>query len=90
MDARDEGGGRLTEFRVACSPITKVIYAGNTRIDRNGNEVWTSNRRVVTEMAVDAVVERLKSMPGKMEEYKWQIDGKFYVLKLVELEDGKK
>lgn len=80
----------MTEFRVGCSPITGTIYAGTVREDKKGNMVWTNNRHEVTEMAVDAVVERLFGMPGKMEEFKWNLDGKNYVLKLVEYDAEKK
>ncbi len=80
----------MTEFKVGCSPITGTIYAGTVREDKKGNIVWTNNRHEVTEEAVDAVVQRLKQLPGKMEEYCWKIDGKDYVLKLVEYDGTKK
>lgn len=74
----------MTEFKVGCSPITGTIYAGTVREDKNGNIVWTNNRHKVTEEAVDAVVQRLKMLPNKMEQYKWELDGVEYVLKLEE------
>lgn len=77
----------MTELKVGCSPITRTIYVGKTRINKDGQEIWTSNRQEVTEQAVDAVVNRLKGMPGMMEKYKWEINGKEYVLKLVEYKE---
>ena len=74
----------MTEFKVGCSPITGTIYAGTVREDKKGNIVWTNNRHEVTEEAVDAVVQRLKTLPNKMEQYKWKLDGVEYVLKLEE------
>lgn len=79
----------MTEFRVACSP-TGTIYAGNIKENKDGYMTWTSNRRDVTDMAVDAVVQRLNGLPEKMEQYAWTLDGKDYVLKLVELKHEKK
>lgn len=80
----------MTEFKVGCSPITGMIYAGTVREDKNGNIVWTNNRHEVTEEAVDAVVQRLKMLPNKMEQYKWKLDGIEYVLKLEEYHPNEK
>lgn len=74
----------MTEFKVGCSPITGTIYAGTVRENKNGVEVWTSNRHEVTEQAVDAVVYRLNQLPNKTEQYMWKLDGVEYILKLEE------
>lgn len=79
----------MTEFKIGCSPITAEIYAGNVRENKNGQQVWTSTRHEVTEMAVDCVVQRLNMLPNKTEKYAWELDGKTYVLKLVEYEPKK-
>lgn len=75
----------MSEYKVGCSPLTGKIFAGTVRENKDGVEMWTSNKHEVTEDAVNAVVQRLKMLPGMMEGCCWEFeDGKDYVIKLVE------
>lgn len=79
----------MTEFKIGCSPLTATIYAGNVKENKKGIMEWTNNRHEVTLMAVDAVVPRLNMLPNKTEQFVWNLDGKQYVLKLVEYQPKK-
>lgn len=48
-------------MKIAVSPITNRIYAGNTRKPKNGPEVWTK-KTDVTDDAIRAVFEWMKTM----------------------------
>ena len=46
-------------MKIATSPITNTIYAGNTRKPKNGPEVWTK-KEDVTDQVISAMFEWLK------------------------------
>lgn len=43
-------------MKIGVSPVTNTIYAGNTRVDKKGIELWTK-KEDVTDDAIRAVFE---------------------------------
>lgn len=70
----------MSNFKVACSPLTSKIFAG--KILKNGN--FSNVKYDVTDTAVCAVAQYLLQLDLKM---KFQYLGKTYELKVVEVSE---
>jgi len=66
------------KFKVGCSPITSIIYAGNV----NNDGTWAANKKDVTDTAVSAVAIHLLQLDQCME---FELRGKKYVIKVTEI-----
>jgi len=70
----------MSNFKVGCSPITGEIFAG--KVLKNG--MWGLTKYNVTGTAVGAVAEHLIQ---RDEELRFNLKGKKYALRVVELKD---
>lgn len=68
----------MSEFKVGCSPITSVIYAGT--VLKGG--IWAKNRVDVTDTAVPAVAQYLLQKDESME---FEYEGERYRLQVVKV-----
>lgn len=68
----------MSDFKVGCSPITSIIYAG--KVSSKG--LWVGTKHDVTESAVGAVAQHLLQ---KDEMLRFNYEGKTYDLKVVEV-----
>lgn len=67
----------MSEFKVGCSPITDVIYAGTVK-----NGIWQGQKHDITEDAVSAVAQLLLKTDTYL---KFKHNGEEYVLKVQKL-----
>jgi hypothetical protein len=67
----------MKEFKLGCSPITNVIYAGNVC-----KGMWQGKKHNVTEDAINSVAEYLLKTK---QEIVFTIDNRKYLLSIKEL-----
>ena len=72
----------MSEFKVGCSPLTSQIFAGT--VTKTG--LWGKKKYNVTETAVGAVAQHLMQLE---EELRFDLNGKKYALRVVELKSKK-
>jgi hypothetical protein len=60
--------------KIGTSPITNKIYAGNTRKDKTGLELWTK-KEDITEQAIKAVFEHMYQLAKETGKSQYIIDG---------------
>ena len=61
-------------MEIGTSPLTDIIYAGNTRKLKSGITVWTK-KADVTDQAIKAVFEHMYNKARETGNYKLSIEG---------------
>jgi hypothetical protein len=61
-------------LKIGTSQITNKIYAGNTRKDKSGLELWTK-KEDITEQAIDAVFEHMYQLSKETGGFEFSIKG---------------
>lgn len=60
-------------MKIGVSPITNKIYAGNTRKDKSGMELWTK-KEDVTDQTIKAVFEHMYNLAKETGESQYIIE----------------